>query len=114
MATRSGATLGRHRGAAARTRLRSWKRSCAHLTVMPVGMCLMRTAVSTLFTFWPPAPRRARTGAASGSQAAGRTAQGLHAAGMARINLNTNEQSVCPQMTRYAALPSQDLFDRRT
>ena len=30
--------------------------SCVHFTNTPVGMCLMRTAVSTLFTFCPPLP----------------------------------------------------------
>ena len=33
-----------------------WLRSRVHLTAMPVGTWRMRTAVSTLFTFWPPAP----------------------------------------------------------
>mmetsp|Transcript_5060 Transcript_5060/g.17564 ORF Transcript_5060/g.17564 Transcript_5060/m.17564 type:complete len:352 (+) Transcript_5060:2715-3770(+) len=36
--------------------LSACERSCAHLTAMPVGMCLIRTAVSTLLTFCPPFP----------------------------------------------------------
>ena len=34
----------------------SCERSWVQRTNRPVGMCRIRTAVSTLFTFWPPAP----------------------------------------------------------
>ena len=34
----------------------AWLRSSSHRMVIPVGTCLIRTAVSTLFTFCPPAP----------------------------------------------------------
>ena len=33
-----------------------WLRSFWQRTTMPVGMCVMRTADSVLFTCWPPAP----------------------------------------------------------
>ena len=33
----------------------SWDRCSWHLTAMPVGMCLRRTHVDSLLTFWPPA-----------------------------------------------------------
>ncbi|MCG3184410.1 MAG: hypothetical protein ICCCNLDF_02530 [Planctomycetes bacterium] len=33
-----------------------WLRSLRQLTTIPVGTCVMRTALSTLFTFWPPLP----------------------------------------------------------
>ena len=34
----------------------SCERSCVTNRRMPVGLCVRSTAVSTLFTFWPPAP----------------------------------------------------------
>ena len=40
----------------ASSRFLCWLRSFWHCTTMPVGRCVMRTAVSTLLTFWPPAP----------------------------------------------------------
>ena len=40
----------------ASSRFWSWLRSFWQVTTMPVGMCVILTAVSTLFTFWPPAP----------------------------------------------------------
>mmetsp|Transcript_16740 Transcript_16740/g.34494 ORF Transcript_16740/g.34494 Transcript_16740/m.34494 type:complete len:304 (+) Transcript_16740:496-1407(+) len=40
----------------ARSLFMDWLRSCVHLTFSPLGRCLMRTAVLTLLTFWPPAP----------------------------------------------------------
>ncbi len=40
----------------ATSRLRSCERSWVHLIMMPVGLCLSMTAVSTLLTFCPPAP----------------------------------------------------------
>ena len=33
-----------------------WERSFWHWTTIPVGMCVIRTAESVLFTCWPPAP----------------------------------------------------------
>mmetsp|Transcript_10406 Transcript_10406/g.31807 ORF Transcript_10406/g.31807 Transcript_10406/m.31807 type:complete len:262 (-) Transcript_10406:215-1000(-) len=36
--------------------LRSWLLCSELLTAVPVGRCTIRTAVSTLFTFWPPLP----------------------------------------------------------
>jgi hypothetical protein len=33
-----------------------WERSCWQATTMPLGMCVMRTAESVVFTCWPPAP----------------------------------------------------------
>ena len=33
-----------------------WLRSSWHSTTMPVGRCVMRMALSVLFTCWPPAP----------------------------------------------------------
>ena len=32
------------------------ERSFWHWTTIPVGMCVIRTAESVLFTCWPPAP----------------------------------------------------------
>mmetsp|Transcript_43941 Transcript_43941/g.110271 ORF Transcript_43941/g.110271 Transcript_43941/m.110271 type:complete len:392 (-) Transcript_43941:144-1319(-) len=40
----------------ARLLLELWDLSSVHLTWMPVGTCFIRTAVSTLLTFCPPAP----------------------------------------------------------
>ena len=37
-------------------RFLSCERSSWQTTTMPVGRCVMRTAVATLLTFWPPAP----------------------------------------------------------
>ena len=42
--------------ARARVLLAIWDRSAWQRTARPVGMWRTRTAVSTLFTFWPPAP----------------------------------------------------------
>jgi hypothetical protein len=36
--------------------LRCCERSFCDDTTMPVGLCVMRTAESVLFTCWPPAP----------------------------------------------------------
>ncbi|MNT76497.1 hypothetical protein D3C72_2155080 [compost metagenome] len=38
------------------SRFCSWLRSFWQLTTVLVGRWVMRMAVSTLFTFWPPAP----------------------------------------------------------
>src|SRR5436190_9572838 len=35
---------------------RCWLRSCCDVTTTPEGMCLSRTALSVLFTCWPPGP----------------------------------------------------------
>ena len=32
------------------------ERSVWHDTIIPVGMCVMRTAESVMLTYWPPAP----------------------------------------------------------
>mmetsp|Transcript_22203 Transcript_22203/g.57910 ORF Transcript_22203/g.57910 Transcript_22203/m.57910 type:complete len:211 (-) Transcript_22203:147-779(-) len=49
------ASLARSRFRASRL-FAAWVRSRVDLTATPVGRCTMRTAVSTLLTFWPPAP----------------------------------------------------------
>src|SRR5438094_8496066 len=43
-----------------------WLRSTEQVTVMPVGLCVMRTADATLLTFCPPGPlaRGLRAGSA--------------------------------------------------
>ena len=40
----------------ARSRFLCWDRSSWHSTTIPVGRCVMRTALSVLLTCWPPAP----------------------------------------------------------
>ncbi len=44
------------RMAIARSRFFIWLRSSVQKMRMPVGLCIRSTAVSTLFTFCPPAP----------------------------------------------------------
>src|SRR5213076_1188618 len=40
----------------AKRRFCCWLRSTEHVTVIPVGLWVIRTAVATLFTFCPPSP----------------------------------------------------------
>ena len=40
----------------ASARLRCWERSFWHCTTVLVGRCVMRTALSVVFTLWPPEP----------------------------------------------------------
>ena len=47
-----------------------WLRSTEQVTVMPVGLWVMRTAEATLLTFWPPGPL-ARTKATKSSSSSG-------------------------------------------
>ncbi|MNS50597.1 hypothetical protein D3C72_832500 [compost metagenome] len=58
------------------SRFCSCERSFWQLTTVLVGRCVMRMAVSTLFTFWPPAPpeRKVSMRSSLGSMSSSRSA----------------------------------------